>query len=141
MSAIYTATATSHGGGRAGHVETSDGKVALDLSYPKETGGSGRGTNPEKLAAMGYAACFASALERVATAAGTSTRNARVTCKVTLNSDDKGGYRLSFAISVEDPSLPPMQLEELVLAAHRLCPYSRAFGEGAPTEAHAVANA
>jgi lipoyl-dependent peroxiredoxin len=141
MNTVYTATATSHGGGRAGHVETSDAKVALDLAYPKEIGGSGRGTNPEQLAAMGYAACFASALERIAAAAGVSTRDARVTCRVSLGTDDHGGYRLSFAISVEDPSIPHAELEELVLAAHSLCPYSRAFGEGAPTEAHAAASA
>ncbi len=138
MNAIYTATATSYGGGRAGHVETTDGKVTLDLAYPKEIGGSGRGTNPEQLAAMGYAACFASALERIAVAAEVSTANARVSCRVALSGNDREGYRLSFSVTVVDPSLPHQHLEELVAKAHALCPYSRAFGEGAPTEAHAV---
>ena len=45
MTAIYVASATSTGTGREGHVETSDGKVSLDLAYPKEIGGSGAGSN------------------------------------------------------------------------------------------------
>ena len=66
MPMIYVATEVSTGDGRNGHVETADGKVSLDLAYPKEIGGSGTGSNPEQLVAMGYAACFSSALGAVA---------------------------------------------------------------------------
>jgi hypothetical protein len=41
MTVIYVATAVSTGSGRGGHVETTDGKVRLDLAYPKELGRSG----------------------------------------------------------------------------------------------------
>ena len=46
MAVIYVATAVSFGTGREGHVETVDGRVSLDLAYPKELGGSGAGSNP-----------------------------------------------------------------------------------------------
>src|ERR671914_1988131 len=60
--AIYTAEAHVTGGRGAGHGRTSDGNLELDLRLPKELGGSGGGTNPEQLFAVGYAACFESAL-------------------------------------------------------------------------------
>ena len=63
---LYTAEATV-AGGREGHGRTSDGRVNIDLDVPKEMGGEGGpGTNPEQLFAVGYAACFQSALIRLA---------------------------------------------------------------------------
>ena len=57
MDAIYSTSATAHGG-RKGHVSTSSGRLELDLSLPTEMGGDGGpGTNPEELFACGYAAC------------------------------------------------------------------------------------
>jgi Ohr subfamily peroxiredoxin len=61
-------------GGREGHGRTSDGRLVVDFSVPASmSGDDGPGTNPEQLFAVGYAACFQSALLRVARAA-TSTR-------------------------------------------------------------------
>ena len=67
MEALYTASATAHGG-RNGTVESSDGILDLDLTMPKELGGPGDdgATNPEQLFAAGYSACFENALRRVA---------------------------------------------------------------------------
>jgi len=62
---LYTAEALTVGEGRDGHGRTSDGKLDVDLAIPKEMGGSGNGTNPEQLFAIGYAACFLSALRLV----------------------------------------------------------------------------
>lgn len=45
---------------------TSDGMVEVDLHLPAELGGDGGGTNPEELFAVGFAACFESALGVVA---------------------------------------------------------------------------
>ena len=73
---LYTAEATATGG-REGHSRTRDGRVEVDLDIPKEMGGSGGpGTNPEQLFAIGYAACFQSALLRVA--AGSQPRFGRL---------------------------------------------------------------
>ena len=66
MNILYTAEATVEGG-REGHGRTSDGRLDVDLSVPEEMGGrGGSGTNPEQLFAVGYAACFQSALLSVA---------------------------------------------------------------------------
>ena len=63
---LYTAEATAEGG-REGHARTSDGRLSIDLDVPAEMGGpGGPGTNPEQLFAAGYAACFQSALLRIA---------------------------------------------------------------------------
>ena len=48
---VYIAESTATGGGRDGHVKSSDGKLDLDTRPPKETGGSGEGANPELLRA------------------------------------------------------------------------------------------
>ena len=55
---IYTAEARVTGGRAEGHGRTSDGALEVDLRLPEEMGGSGGGTNPEQLFAIGYAACF-----------------------------------------------------------------------------------
>lgn len=63
---LYTAEATATGG-REGHARTSDGRLDVDLDVPSEMGGTGApGTNPEQLFAAGYAACFQSAVLRIA---------------------------------------------------------------------------
>ena len=64
---LYTAVATATAG-RDGAVKTSDGKLEVRVSPPKELGGAGDGTNPEQLFAAGYAACFGSACQHVARA-------------------------------------------------------------------------
>jgi len=122
MTVIYVATAVSTGSGRDGHVETSDGKVSLDLAYPKEIGGSGAGSNPEQLVAMGYAACFSSALDVVARRRRVTLPSAEVACHVSLDRSNEA-FALSF--------------ESLVAEAHTVCPYSKAFTHGAPAQARA----
>jgi organic hydroperoxide reductase OsmC/OhrA len=53
---IYTAQAHVTGGRREGHARTSDGALEVDLRPPVETDGSGGGTTPEQLFAIGYGA-------------------------------------------------------------------------------------
>lgn len=65
MKALYTTIAKTHGG-RNGRVETTDGLLKLHLAMPIELGGKGGATNPEQLFAVGYAACFESAIRHVA---------------------------------------------------------------------------
>ena len=58
MKIFYTTRATATGG-RSGHTALDDGSLAFDLVVP----GSGKsGANPEQLFALGYAACFDSAI-------------------------------------------------------------------------------
>jgi lipoyl-dependent peroxiredoxin len=52
---IYTAQATSSGGGRDGRVSTPDGILDQDVRMPTALGGPGGATNPEQLFAAAYA--------------------------------------------------------------------------------------
>ena len=66
MKILYTAEAVVEGG-REGRGRTTDGRLEVNLSVPEGIGGQGGpGTNPEQLFAVGYAACFQSALLGVA---------------------------------------------------------------------------
>ena len=136
MAVIYVATAVSAGSGRNGHVETSDGKVSLDLAYPKELGGSGAGSNPEQLVAMGYAACFSSALGAVARRRHVTLSQVEVACSVSLDGSDDA-FSLSFDIVAHLPGVAADEADSLVAEAHTFCPYSKAFAHGAPARARA----
>src|SRR3974390_577286 len=60
---LYTAKANTTGGREGGASRTSDGRLDVKLSVP---GGPGNGTNPEQLFAVGWSACFLSAVKLVA---------------------------------------------------------------------------
>jgi len=138
MTVIYVATAVSTGNGRDGHVETADRKISLDLAYPRELGGSGAGSNPEQLVAMGYAAGFSGALGGVAHRRGIALTSTEVTCTVSLHKSDDD-YSLSFDIDARLPGVPADEADAIVAEAHTVCPFSKAFAHGAPTYARAEA--
>src|SRR5712671_2253950 len=60
---LYTAKAHTTGGREGGASRTSDGRLEVKLSVP---GTPGNGTNPEQLFAVGWSACFTSAIKIVA---------------------------------------------------------------------------
>lgn len=124
---LYTGTATATGGGRNGHVESSDGLLKFDLSIPKGMGGAGRDgtTNPEQLFACGYAACFGSAIEFVGGLKKLDVKGATVTCAVAIDRND-AGFQLSATLTVTLPNLDRATAEALVAEAHTVCPYSKA---------------
>ncbi|MBA4023017.1 MAG: organic hydroperoxide resistance protein [Gordonia sp.] len=126
MKAIYTAEALATGEGRDGHARTSDGKVDLDLSIPKEMGGSGVGTNPEQLFAAGYAACFHSALRMVAGQDKADVTDSTVGARVSIGSLDNGGFGLAVELEVALPNLDHETAQKLADKAHEVCPYSNA---------------
>ena len=138
MTPLYTAMAATDAGGRAhGHAETSDGQVNVDLAFPKELGGDGKGTNPEQLVALGYSACFASAMGSIAKAHDADITDLRVVCRATLGRDGEG-FALSFEIEATLPKMTQEAADAFVAAAHEVCPYSKAFRHTAPTQARAV---
>ena len=126
MPAVYTAVATATGEGRNGHTRTDDGLIDVDLAVPREMGGPGGATNPEQLFAAGYAACFHSALKAVARERGTSFTDSAVTAEVGIGPNGAGGFALEVTLHVELGGLEQAAAEELVEAAHRVCPYSNA---------------
>ena len=114
-------------GGREGHAVSSDGVLDVKLTTPKELGGAGTtGSNPEQLFAAGYSACFLGAMKFVA---GKS--------KVKLPDDVKvaaavgigpipTGFAITVDLSVTIPGMEKAAAQELVEAAHIVCPYSNA---------------
>ena len=126
MKALYTAEALATGEGRDGHGRTSDGKVDVELSIPKEMGGSGTGTNPEQLFAVGYAACFHSALQVVAREAKADISDSAVGSRVHIGPNDAGGFQLAVELEVTLPHLDAEAAQQLADKAHEVCPYSNA---------------
>jgi Ohr subfamily peroxiredoxin len=123
---LYTAEATAVGG-RAGHARTSDGRVDVALDVPREMGGSGGpGTNPEQLFATGYAACFQSALLRIAAGRKLDLSDSRITARVGIGASKTGGFALAAALDLDAPQLTREQGLDLMRRAHQDCPYSRA---------------
>ena len=125
MNNLYTAQATATGG-RAGHAKSNDGRLNVDLSVPSEIGGDGgTGTNPEQLFSAGYAACFQGALGVAARRQKVSVDNSEVTANVGLEKDGLG-FKLNVQLAVRIPGVERDVAEQLVHAAHEVCPYSNA---------------
>jgi lipoyl-dependent peroxiredoxin len=124
---LYTAHAHVTGGRAAGHGRTSDGALEVDLRPPPEMGGDGGGTNPEQLFAVGYAACFESALGAVARRRRLEAADVAIDASVMLMPTEDRGYKLGVTLAVTLPSVHDRaQALELVRAAHQVCPYSHA---------------
>ena len=127
MNVLYTATAHATGDGRNGHARSDDGILDLDLRMPKEMGGAGGAANPEMLFAVGYAACFESALGAVARRRQVEAGEVTIDSAVSLTPTGDGGFRLSVTLDVSLPSVADRQTAaELVRGAHEVCPYSNA---------------
>ena len=105
MKTLYTAEALATGEGRDGHGRTSDGTLDLDLAIPKEMGGSGNGANPEQLFAIGYAACYHSALRLVGRQEKADVEDSAVGARVSLGQLDNGGFGLAVELEITLPNL------------------------------------
>jgi Ohr subfamily peroxiredoxin len=126
MKILYTAEAVVEGG-RGGSGRTSDGRLQVDLSVPEAMGGSGGpGTNPEQLFAVGYAACFQSALLGLADGRGLDASDSTITARVGIGPTGHGGFGLAVALDLHAPHLSRADAETLMAGAHERCPYSNA---------------
>ena len=124
---IYTAEAHVTGGRAEGHGATSEGMLEVELRTPMDMGGPGRGTNPEELFAVGYAACFESALGAVARRRRMDAGDVAIDSRVSLLPTADRAFKLAVALAVSLPSVPdPDAAADLVRAAHQVCPYSNA---------------
>lgn len=120
---LYTAKAHTTGGREGGASRTSDGQLDLKLAVP---GTHGTGTNPEQLFAVGWSACFLSAIKLIA--AHKKVRlpaDAAVDAEVDLGTAG-GGYLIQARLSVSLPGIEREVAQELVNSAHLECPYSKA---------------
>lgn len=119
---LYTAKVHTTGG-RDGNARSNDGRLEVTLSSP---GGPGTGTNPEQLFAAGYSACFIGAMKAVAP-------RLKVTLPADLSVDaevDLGpvgsAYGIAARLNVSLPGLDRAVAQQVVDAAHQVCPYSNA---------------
>lgn len=128
MELMYTAHAKTTGG-REGRSTSSDNKLDVQLSTPKELGGaSGPGTNPEQLFAAGYSACFIGAMKFVAGQDKISLpTDLSISADVGIGSNPKGvGFAIAVVLNISLPSMDPAAAKALVEKAHQVCPYSNA---------------
>ena len=123
---LYTAEAAVEGG-REGHGRTSDGRLDVELSVPETMGGDGGdGTNPEQLFAVGYAACFQSALLGVARGRKLDASDSRIASTVGIGPTGEGGFTLQVSLDLHAPRISRDDANELMARAHERCPYSNA---------------
>ncbi len=105
------------------------------MSIPQElSGDGGPGTTPEQLFAVGYAACFESALLGVARGRGLDASDVRITSQVRFGPTGHGGFTLAVSLDVHAPHLSTDQAAELMLRAHERCPYSNATRDNIEVE-------
>jgi Ohr subfamily peroxiredoxin len=123
---LYRAEATATGG-REGQAASSDGRLKVKLSTPKELGGGGgEGTNPEQLFAAGYSACFIGAMKFVATEEKlTLPSELSVTGKVGIG-PIPGGFGIEVELKISLPGMEKAQAHSLIEKTHHVCPYSNA---------------
>ena len=119
---LYTAKAHTTGG-RDGKSKTDDGRLDVTLSSP---GTAGTGTNPEQLFAAGYSACFIGAIKAVAGMKKiTVPDGTSIDASVDLGKIPNG-YGIAVRLDVSLPGMERAAAQELVDAAHQVCPYSNA---------------
>jgi osmotically inducible protein OsmC len=120
---LYTAKAHTTGGREGGASRTSDGRLDVKLSVP---GTPGTGTNPEQLFAVGWSACFLSALKIVAARMKVKLpADLAIDPEVDLGTTG-GGYFLQARLNVNLPGIEREVAQALVDGAHQECPYSKA---------------
>jgi len=120
---LYTAKAHTTGGRDGGASRTSDGRLDVKLSVP---GTPGTGTNPEQLFAVGWSACFLSALKIVA-----ARMKVRLPADVSVDPEvdlgtNNGAYLIQARLNVNLPGIDHEVAQALVEGAHHECPYSKA---------------
>ena len=119
---LYTAHAHTTGG-RDGQSKTDDGRLSVTLSSP---GTAGTGTNPEQLFAAGYSACFIGAIRAVAGMKKiTVPEGTSIDASVDLGKIPDG-YGIAVRLDIALPGMDRAAAQELVDAAHQVCPYSNA---------------
>jgi lipoyl-dependent peroxiredoxin len=123
---LYTANAHVTGG-RAGHGRSADGALDVDLRLPKEMGGEGGGTNPEELFAVGWAACFESAIAGVGRRRHLDVGEVSIDSAISLLPVGDGSFKLEATLNVSIPAVGDRDVAvELIRGAHQVCPYSNA---------------
>jgi lipoyl-dependent peroxiredoxin len=121
---LYTAKTHTTGGREGGASRTSDGRLDVKLTVP---GTPGNGTNPEQLFAVGWSACFLSAMKLVA-----SKMKVKLPDETAIDPEvdlctGEDGYSLQARLNVNLPGLDREIAQKIVDGAEQTCPYSKAI--------------
>lgn len=109
--------------GRSGEVHSPDHSFELNIAAPGRR--VENATNPEQLFAAGFSACFNSALELIKNQkniVGAST----ISAQVSLYAENEMSFVLGVEIEGHVDGLSLEETQELLEAAHKVCPYSKA---------------
>jgi len=120
---LYTAKAHTTGGREGGASRTSDGRLDVKLTVP---GTPGDGTNPEQLFAVGWSACFLSAIKHVG-----AKMKVKIPADVAIDPEvdllmGDDGFSLRARLNVSLPGLDREVAQKVLDAADQTCPYSKA---------------
>lgn len=122
---LYTAKAHTTGG-REGRSVSDDGLLDVKLAPPAALGGKGGATNPEQLFAAGYSACFMGALKHVAGQKKVAVpADAAIDAEVDIGPIPQG-FGIAARLNIHLPGLDRAVAQDLIDAAHTVCPYSNA---------------
>ncbi|QLB14992.1 organic hydroperoxide resistance protein [Mannheimia granulomatis] len=134
MKIFYKTSATATGG-RDGHTRIDNGSIGFDLvGFQNETGK--QGTNPEQLFAMGYAACFDSAMNHVAPTLGIKPTKSSTSVAVGIGQKADGAFSLDLDITITVEGVSEADARKLIEKAHEVCPYSNAVRGNVETRLH-----
>lgn len=134
MKIFYETSATATGG-RDGHTRVDDGSIGFDLvGFQNESGKFG--TNPEQLFAMGYAACFDSAMNHVAPTLGIKPSKSSTSVAVGIGQKADGAFSLDLDITITVAGISEEEARKLIQKAHEVCPYSNAVRGNVETRLH-----
>lgn len=129
ISPIYTAQGTATGG-RNGRATVEESGLDLVLAAPPALGGDGKGSNPEQLFAVGYAACYIGAMQFATTQDASLAKvpaEVSVDAKVGIGPRAEGGFGLSVELVVTLPGIDKAEAQRIADAGHLICPYSNAL--------------
>jgi len=120
---LYTAKAHTTGGREGGASRTSDSRLDVKLTVP---GTPGNGTNPEQLFAVGWSACFLSAIKLVG-----GKMKVRIPPETSVDPEvdllmGDDGFSLRARLNVSLPGLDRQVAQSILDGAHQTCPYSKA---------------
>lgn len=121
---IFYKTAATATGGRSGTSTLNDGSFSVQMVRPDS---DEDGVNPEQLFALGYAACFDSAMEITAKQLKLNAKGANTSIEVGIGQRSGGGYGLDLDITAHLLGMAREDAQRLVEATHQLCPYSNAI--------------
>ncbi|MGO7215374.1 Ohr family peroxiredoxin [Rhizobium ruizarguesonis] len=105
-------------GGRNGSARSSDGTIDIKLPQPHPAA--------ENLFGIAWSACYIGAIELAAAQKKiTLSAGPEVDAEITLNADN-GSFFLRARLNVSLPGIDRDVAQQLIEAAHGICPYSKA---------------